>query len=69
MSRVRGIPRRRIVAAAGRPIDEIDATTLSVLRVAVHQLARMRVPAHAAVHESIELLGRDSTLARIDAAR
>lgn len=46
-----------IEAAAGRPIDEIDATTRSVLRVAVHQLARMRVPAHAAVHESIELLG------------
>lgn len=46
-----------IEAAAGRPMDEIDATTRSVLRVAVHQLARMRVPAHAAVHESIELLG------------
>ncbi|GAA2173362.1 transcription antitermination factor NusB [Agrococcus versicolor] len=46
-----------VVAAAGRPMDEIDATTRSVLRVAVHQIARMRVPAHAAVHESIELLG------------
>ncbi|QCR19302.1 RsmB/NOP family class I SAM-dependent RNA methyltransferase [Agrococcus sp. SGAir0287] len=46
-----------IAAAAGRPIGEIDPTTRSVLRIAVQQLARMRVPAHAAVHESIELLG------------
>lgn len=46
-----------IEAAAGRGIGEIDATTRSVLRIGAHQLARMRVPAHAAVHESIELLG------------
>lgn len=46
-----------IEEAAGRAIDDIDPTTLSVLRIAAYQLARMRVPAHAAVHASIELLG------------
>jgi len=46
-----------IEAAAGRGVEDIDPTTRSVLRIAVQQLARMRVPAHAAVHESIELLG------------
>lgn len=48
-----------IADAAGRPIDAIDAVTLATLRIGAHQLGRMRVPAHAAVHETVALLGRD----------
>jgi 16S rRNA (cytosine967-C5)-methyltransferase len=50
-----------IADAAGRPIDEIDAETLATLRIGAHQLSRMRVPAHAAVHATVELLGRRNT--------
>ncbi len=46
-----------IADAAGRPIDEIDATTLATLRIGSHQLSRMRTPVHAAVHETVALLG------------
>ena len=45
-----------IADAAGRPIDEIDAETLATLRIGSHQLSRMRVPSHAAVHETVALL-------------
>ena len=47
-----------IADAASRPIDEIDPETLATLRIGAHQLSRMRVPSHAAVHETVELLGR-----------
>ncbi|MFP5251218.1 MAG: RsmB/NOP family class I SAM-dependent RNA methyltransferase [Actinomycetes bacterium] len=47
-----------IADAAGRPIDQIDPTTLATLRIGSHQLSRMRTPAHAAVHETVALLGR-----------
>lgn len=46
-----------IADAAGRPIDEIDPTTLATLRIGSHQLSRMRTPVHAAVHETVALLG------------
>ncbi|WP_405216818.1 RsmB/NOP family class I SAM-dependent RNA methyltransferase, partial [Agrococcus sp. Ld7] len=45
-----------IADAAGRPIDEIDPETLATLRIGSHQLSRMRVPSHAAVHETVALL-------------
>ncbi|GEK80513.1 RsmB/NOP family class I SAM-dependent RNA methyltransferase [Agrococcus baldri] len=45
-----------IADAAGRAIDEIDPETLATLRIGSHQLARMRVPSHAAVHETVALL-------------
>lgn len=38
-----------------RPLDEIDASTLDVLRLGVYQLLRMGIPAHAAVNESVSL--------------
>ncbi|SDR66871.1 RsmB/NOP family class I SAM-dependent RNA methyltransferase [Agrococcus carbonis] len=47
-----------IADAAGRPITEIDPETLATLRIGSHQLAHMRVPSHAAVHETVALLGR-----------
>ncbi|WP_413319919.1 transcription antitermination factor NusB [Agrococcus sp. 1P02AA] len=45
-----------IADAAGRPIAEIDPETLATLRIGSHQLSRMRVPSHAAVHETVALL-------------
>jgi 16S rRNA (cytosine967-C5)-methyltransferase len=44
-----------IEAAAGRPVDRIDAPILDVLRLAVHQLLSMRVAQHAAVDEAVSL--------------
>lgn len=44
-----------IAIAAGRPVEQIDAPILDVLRLACHQLLSMRVPTHAAVDESVEL--------------
>jgi 16S rRNA (cytosine967-C5)-methyltransferase len=44
--------------AAGRAVAEIDAAVLDVLRLGAHQLLATRVPAHAAVHESVDLVGR-----------
>lgn len=44
-----------LAIAAGRPVSQIDPPILDVLRMACHQLLSMRVPAHAAVDESVEL--------------
>jgi 16S rRNA (cytosine967-C5)-methyltransferase len=41
--------------AAGRPVDRIDRPVLDVLRLGIHQLLGMRVPAHAAVSETVGL--------------
>ena len=41
--------------AAGRPVDRLDAPVLDVLRLGAHQLLGMRVPAHAAVSETVAL--------------
>lgn len=38
-----------------RPLQKIGSTTLIVLRMGVHQLLRMRVPAHAALNQSVSL--------------
>ncbi|MGY3129010.1 16S rRNA (cytosine967-C5)-methyltransferase [Agrococcus sp. UYP33] len=46
-----------IADAAGRSLDAIDPTTLATLRIGSHQLSRMRTPVHAAVHETVALLG------------
>lgn len=44
-----------ITLAAGRPADQLDEPLLDVLRLGAHQLLGMRVPAHAAVSESVGL--------------
>ncbi|MCL3862814.1 RsmB/NOP family class I SAM-dependent RNA methyltransferase [Actinotalea sp. K2] len=44
-----------IALAASRTTDRIDPPVLDVLRLGVHQLLAMRVPAHAAVSESVAL--------------
>lgn len=46
---------RIIEECAKRYSDEIDLQTLVVLRLGVHQLLAMRIPAHAALDETVEL--------------
>ena len=46
---------RIIEECAKRYSDEIDVKTLAVLRLGAHQLLAMRIPAHAALDESVEL--------------
>jgi 16S rRNA (cytosine967-C5)-methyltransferase len=50
-----------IAALARRPVGRLEPAVLAALRLGVFQLAYMdRVPAHAAVTESVELAKRDS---------
>lgn len=44
-----------IEQCAARTVDSIDAPVLDLLRLGVHQLLGMRVPAHAAVSETVGL--------------
>ncbi len=44
-----------IAVAADRPAEQIDANILDVLRLGVHQLLGMRVPAHAAADQTVGL--------------
>jgi 16S rRNA (cytosine967-C5)-methyltransferase len=41
---------------SSRPVNEIDATVLNALRLGCHQLLRMRIPAHAAINETVNLI-------------
>ena len=54
--RLQGYDDRVIALAAGRPIGRIDPEVLDALRLGVRQLLGMRVPAHAAVGESVSLV-------------
>ena len=54
--RGRGYDDRIIALAANRRVERIDAKVLDVLRMGVHQLLRMRVPAHAVLDESVKLV-------------
>ncbi len=50
-----------IATLAGRPVAKLDAAMLAALRLGVFQLAFLdRVPAHAAVGESVELVKADA---------
>jgi len=53
--RHRGFYDAVIAAAAARGIDRIDARALDVLRLGTHQLLGMRVPAHAALDQTVGL--------------
>ena len=53
--RLRGRYDAVIALAAGRPVERLDAPVLDVLRLGAHQLLGMRVPAHAAVSETVAL--------------
>ncbi len=48
---------RSIEQAADRPIGRIDPATRAVLRLGAYQIRYMRVPAHAAVSETVALAG------------
>ena len=50
-----------IEALAGRPVGQLEPLVLAALRLGLYQLAYLdRVPAHAAVGESVELVKRES---------
>lgn len=42
-----------------RPTEEMDLELLNCLRLGTHQLLNMRVPAHAAISESVELVRKN----------
>lgn len=48
-----------IVGCARRPLDRIDAPVLDALRLGVHQILSMRVPPHAAVTTTVDLVRRE----------
>jgi 16S rRNA (cytosine967-C5)-methyltransferase len=54
--RRQGFYDRVIELASGRPLTKIDPEVLDAIRLGVHQLLAMRVPAHAAVDESVALV-------------
>ncbi len=45
-----------IAACSNRPLDEIDPAVLDALRLGAHQLLATRVPAHAAVAATVDLV-------------
>lgn len=54
-TRMRGLYDRIIAIAADRPVTRIDGGVLDTLRLGLHQVLAMRVPAHAAADESVAL--------------
>jgi 16S rRNA (cytosine967-C5)-methyltransferase len=61
---VSGTIRRRgtydaiLAACVDRPLSKVDAAVLDALRLGCHQLLSMRVPTHAAVSTTVELVRR-----------
>ena len=53
--RMRGRHDYLIAQASSRELSNIDEKVLIVLRLGVHQITQMRIPAHAAVYETVEL--------------
>ncbi len=50
-----GLYEQILARAAGRGLNEIDRVSADVLRLGAHQLLSTRIPAHAAVHETVEV--------------
>ena len=48
-----------LVGCARRPLDRIDAPVLDALRLGAHQVLSMRVPPHAAVATTVDLVRRE----------
>lgn len=59
--RMQGRYDRVIALAAGRDVAAIDPVVLDVLRLGVHQLLATRIPAHAAVGDTVALAPRRAT--------
>lgn len=53
--RRRGMLDRALALLLHQPIEELDAPVAAALRLGAHQLLQLRVPARAAVNESVEL--------------
>ncbi|MCB2175857.1 MAG: rRNA small subunit methyltransferase B [Actinomycetales bacterium] len=53
--RLRGRYDAVLAVAADRPVGELDPPLLDVLRLGAHQLLGMRIPAHAAVSQTVAL--------------
>lgn len=53
--RLRGRYDAIVALAADRPVERLDPPVLDVLRLGAHQVLGMRVPAHAAVSETVAL--------------
>ena len=41
---------------SSRPVEQIDAIVLNALRMGAHQLLKMRIPPHAAINETVNLI-------------
>jgi 16S rRNA (cytosine967-C5)-methyltransferase len=54
--RRRGYYDRVLSLVIDRPLDRVDSEVLDALRLGAHQLLAMRIPAHAAVSESVALV-------------
>jgi 16S rRNA (cytosine967-C5)-methyltransferase len=62
--RTKGLLDAVIVAAAGRPTENIDPVLLDLLRLGTYQLLRTRVEPHAAVSTTVEQAGIEFDTAR-----
>ncbi|HWL01880.1 MAG TPA: transcription antitermination factor NusB [Microbacteriaceae bacterium] len=58
--RRRGLYDVIIALAASRRTEAIDPRSLDILRLGTHQLLAMRIPAHAAVGETMQLVRKES---------
>jgi 16S rRNA (cytosine967-C5)-methyltransferase len=47
-----------ILSASGRPLEKLDSEVLTALRLGAYQLRYLRIPAHAAINESVDLVKR-----------
>jgi 16S rRNA (cytosine967-C5)-methyltransferase len=54
--RHRGALDHALAAASNRPLDQTEPAVLDALRLGAYQLLRLRVPDHAAVSETVELV-------------
>lgn len=54
--RLRGYYDAVITQSSSRPLAQIDPRVLDALRLGAHQVLRMRVPTHAAVAETVDLV-------------
>jgi 16S rRNA (cytosine967-C5)-methyltransferase len=53
--RWQGVLDEVLAQGSNRPVEALDPTVRAVLRIGAYQQLRMRVPAHAAVHASVQL--------------
>ena len=54
--RMRGLYDAVLATLVGRPLADLDPAVLDVLRLGSHQILSMRVPSHAAVSTSVDLV-------------